>query len=49
LRTACAPEDRICVKARQLDEGAFVPHAKLAGATPMLEWLGDADATVFRY
>ena len=39
----------ICVKARQLDEGAFVTHAKLAGATPMLEWLGDAGATVFSY
>ncbi|MBA2346671.1 MAG: DsrE family protein [Solirubrobacterales bacterium] len=39
----------ICVKSRQLDEGAFVAHAKLAGATPMLEWLGDSEATVFSY
>jgi predicted peroxiredoxin len=39
----------ICVKARQLDEGTFVAHARLAGATPMLEWLGDADAAVFSY
>jgi len=39
----------ICVKSRQLDEGAFVANAKLAGATPMLEWLGDAGATVFSY
>ncbi len=38
----------ICVKARKLDEGAFVPNARLAGATPMLEWLGD-DGTVFSY
>jgi predicted peroxiredoxin len=38
----------ICVKARNLDEGAFVPNARLAGATPMLEWLGDA-GTVFSY
>ena len=39
----------ICVKSRQLDEGAFVAHAKLTGATPMLEWLGDSEATVFSY
>ncbi|MBI5104769.1 MAG: DsrE family protein [Solirubrobacterales bacterium] len=39
----------ICVTARGLDESAFVGHAKVAGATPMLEWLGDADAAVFSY
>lgn len=39
----------ICVTARKLDEGSFVPNAKLAGATPMLEWLGDDAATVFSY
>lgn len=39
----------ICVKARQLDEAEFVTHARLAGATPMLEWLGDGDAAVFSY
>ena len=39
----------ICVTARKLDEGSFVPNAKLAGATPMLEWLGDEAATVFSY
>ena len=39
----------ICVKARKLDEGAFVGNARLAGATPMLEWLGDTSATVFSY
>jgi predicted peroxiredoxin len=38
----------ICVKARKLDEGGFVENARLAGATPMLEWLGD-DGTVFSY
>lgn len=38
----------ICVKARRLDEGSFVSNARLAGATPMLEWLGDA-GTVFSY
>jgi predicted peroxiredoxin len=39
----------ICAKAKQLDEGSFVANAKLAGATPMLEWLGDSDAAVFSY
>jgi predicted peroxiredoxin len=39
----------ICVKARQIDEGTFVPNAKLAGATPMLEWLGDGNTAVFSY
>ena len=38
----------ICVKARKLDEAGFVSNARLAGATPMLEWLGDG-ATVFSY
>ena len=38
----------ICVKARKLDEGGFVENARMAGATPMLEWLGD-DGTVFSY
>jgi predicted peroxiredoxin len=39
----------ICVKARKLDEAEFVPNATLAGATPMLEWLGDANGLVFSY
>ena len=39
----------ICVKARGIDEGDFVEHAKLAGATPMLGWLGDSDTAVFSY
>jgi len=38
----------ICVKARKLDEGSFTSNARLAGATPMLEWLGDG-GTVFSY
>ena len=38
----------ICVKARKLDEGGFVDHARVAGATPMWEWLGD-EGTVFSY
>lgn len=38
----------ICFKARKLDERAIVPNARIAGATPMLEWMGDR-ATVFSY
>lgn len=38
----------ICVESRKLDPAAFAPHATVAGATPMLEWLGD-DAVVFSY
>jgi predicted peroxiredoxin len=39
----------ICFNARQLDEGSLVANAKLAGATPMIEWIGDDNATVFSY
>jgi predicted peroxiredoxin len=39
----------ICVKSRHLDEDAFVSHARMAGATPMWEWLGDEAGTVFSY
>jgi predicted peroxiredoxin len=39
----------ICVKSRRMDEGAFVANARLAGATPMLEWLGDDAGSVFSY
>ncbi len=38
----------ICVKARGLDADTFVPNARVAGASPMLEWLGDG-AAVFSY
>ena len=38
----------ICVKSRKIDEDGFVPNARLAGATPMWEWLGDG-GTVFSY
>ena len=38
----------ICFQARQLDEGALIGNAKLAGATPLWEWIDDA-ATVFSY
>lgn len=38
----------ICFNARALDEGALVGNAKLAGATPLWEWIGEG-ATVFSY
>ena len=39
----------ICFKARKLDEGALVGNARLAGATPLWEWIGDEPTTVFSY
>src|SRR5207248_10005491 len=38
----------ICFAARKLDEGQIVGHARMAGATPLWEWIGEG-ATVFRY
>src|SRR5919198_146545 len=38
----------ICLSARKLDDGALVGNARLAGATPLWEWIGDG-ATVFSY
>jgi predicted peroxiredoxin len=38
----------ICFKARKLDEGSLVQNARLAGATPLWEWIGD-EAIVFSY
>src|SRR5215211_2195090 len=39
----------ICFTARKLDEGQLVANARLAGATPLWEWIGDEPATVFSY
>jgi predicted peroxiredoxin len=39
----------ICFNSRKLSEDALVPNARLAGATPMLEWIGDDQVTVFSY
>ena len=39
----------ICFNARKLDEGSLVANARLAGATPLWEWIGDEHATVFSY
>ena len=38
----------ICFSSRKLDDGAIVSNARLAGATPLWEWIDD-DATVFSY
>lgn len=39
----------ICWNARKLDQSAMVPNASLAGATPMLEWIGDDQTAIFSY
>src|SRR5437588_9758694 len=38
----------ICFSARKLDESGLVANARLAGATPLWEWVGEG-ATVFSY
>jgi predicted peroxiredoxin len=38
----------ICFNARKLDESQLVSNARLGGATPLWEWIGDG-ATVFSY
>jgi predicted peroxiredoxin len=38
----------ICVKSRSIPQD-FVANARLAGATPLWEWIGPEAATVFSY
>ncbi len=38
----------ICFSARKLDESELVGNARLGGATPLWEWIGEG-ATVFSY
>jgi predicted peroxiredoxin len=38
----------ICFNSRKLEEGALVVNARLAGATPLWEWIDDG-AMVFSY
>jgi predicted peroxiredoxin len=38
----------ICFNARKLDDAALIGNARLAGATPLWEWVGEG-ATVFSY
>jgi predicted peroxiredoxin len=39
----------ICFDARRLKEGDLVANARLAGATPMVEWIDGDDTDVFSY
>lgn len=39
----------ICFNARKLEESAMVSNARLAGATPMFDWIGEDHAVVFSY
>ena len=39
----------ICFNARKLEESSLVDNARLAGATPLWEWIGDEPASVFSY
>ena len=38
----------ICFNARKLDDGNLVPNARVGGASPLWEWIGEG-ATVFSY
>jgi hypothetical protein len=55
INLATGLEDRellvcpICFDARKLDEGALVGNTRLAGATPLWEWIGEDTPTVFSY
>jgi predicted peroxiredoxin len=39
----------ICFNSRKLEESSLVPNARLAGATPLWEWIGEGASTVFSY
>ena len=39
----------ICVTSRGLEGTEFVANARVAGATPLWEWIGDEPATIFSY
>jgi predicted peroxiredoxin len=39
----------ICFNARGLEGSELVANARIRGATPLWEWIGDMDATVFSY
>jgi predicted peroxiredoxin len=38
-----------CFNSRNLDEAELVPNARIGGATPLFEWIGDDTPTVFSY
>jgi predicted peroxiredoxin len=39
----------ICFEARKLDDSHLVGNARLAGATPLWEWIGSENAEIFSY
>ena len=39
----------ICFDSRKLIQDSLASNARLAGATPLWEWIGEGDATVFSY
>ncbi len=39
----------VCFNARGLQDSELVGNARLAGATPLWEWIGEEAATVFSY
>jgi predicted peroxiredoxin len=39
----------VCFNARKLNENELVANARLGGATPLWEWIGDDHAAVFSY
>jgi hypothetical protein len=39
----------ICFNSKKLDEAQFVDNARLAGATPLWQWIGEGAATVYSY
>jgi predicted peroxiredoxin len=38
-----------CVSSRGIDDGNLVANARIGGATPLWEWIGEEPATVFSY
>jgi predicted peroxiredoxin len=39
----------ICAKAKNVGEADLVANARMDGATPLWQWIGDEGATVFSY
>ena len=39
----------VCFNARKLNESELVANARIGGATPLWEWIGDDHTTVFSY
>jgi predicted peroxiredoxin len=39
----------VCFNARKLNENELVENARMGGATPLWEWIGDEHATVFSF